>query len=133
MDEIVKKFYEFSNVLQVEVNELSKNPFALEVQIAKPETKPAVEKKPEIDYALVWRQEIEQKAQGFELLSIVQSDKGKCCMIGDVILRKGDSIQGFKVYQIGEDFVKLQWEPEQDDRPAGTEQERIEIVLKLPK
>ncbi|MBN2312725.1 MAG: hypothetical protein JXM79_02275 [Sedimentisphaerales bacterium] len=133
MDEIVKKFYEFSNVLQVKVEELSKNPFALEIQITKPKKEPVVEKKPEINYALVWRQEIEQKAQGFELLSIVQSDKGKCCMIGDVILSKGDSIQGFNVVEIGEDFAKLQWEPEIDNRPAGAENEVIEIVLKLPK
>lgn len=133
MDEIVQKFYEFSNVMQVKVDELSKNPFALEIQLKKPKKEPKVEKKPEINYALVWRQEIEQKAQDLKLFSIVQSDKGKCCMIGDVILSKGDSIQGFKVYQIGEDFVKLQWEPEYDNRPPGTEDERIETVLKLPK
>jgi len=30
MDEIVKKFYEFSDVPQVEVNELAKNPFEVE-------------------------------------------------------------------------------------------------------
>jgi len=30
MDEIVKKFYEFSDVVQVKVNELVKNPFAVE-------------------------------------------------------------------------------------------------------
>jgi len=133
MDEIVTKFYEFSNVLQVKVEELSKNPFALEIQIAKPKDEPKVEKKPQIDYVLAWREEIEKKAQAFELLSIVQSDKGKCCMIGDVILRKGDSLQGFKVYEIGEDFAKLKWEPEQDNRPSGAENEVIEIVLKLPK
>ncbi len=123
MDEIVKKFYEFSDVLQVKVNELSKNPFSLEMEMNSAEVVN--------DPALVWRQDIERKAQALQLLSIVQSDKGTCCMIGDKILREEDSIQGFKVRQIGEDFVKLQWEPEHDDRPAGTETECIEYVLKL--
>lgn len=132
MDQIVRKFYEFSDVLQVKVNELSKNPFALELYMVEKKKEPEVKNIPKIDPALVWRQEVEQKAQGFQLLSIVQSDKGKCCMIGDTILRKGDSIQGFKVRQIGEDFVTLHWEPEHDDRPPGTENERVEIVLKLP-
>jgi hypothetical protein len=128
MDEIVKKFYEFSNVMQVEVNELSKNPFALEAQ-----KESGMENEPGIDHALVWRQEIEKKAQGFELLSIVQSDKGTSCMIGNAILCEGDSIEGFKVYQIGEDFVKLRWEPERDNRPSGTQGEPIEILLRLSK
>ena len=30
MDEIVKKFYEFSDVVQVKVGELAKNPFEVE-------------------------------------------------------------------------------------------------------
>jgi preprotein translocase subunit SecG len=131
MDEIVRRFYEFSNVLQVKVDELAKNPFALELEMKSAEES-EVQEVPKIDPALFWRQEVERKAQGFQLLSIMQSDQGKCCMIGDTILRKGDSIQGFKVRQIGEDFVTLHWEPEHDDRPPDTENERIEIVLKLP-
>jgi hypothetical protein len=133
MDEIVKKFYEFSNVLQVKVEELAKNPFSLELSMAKAVKEPEVDKVPTIDAALVWRQEIERKAQDMQLLSIVQSDKGTCCMIGDQILRRGDSIEGFKIRQIGEDYATLEWAPEQDNRPAGAENERIEIVLRLPK
>jgi hypothetical protein len=53
-------------------------------------------------------------------------------MIGDQILREGDSIQGFKVRQIGDDFVKVEWAPEEDNRPAGTESECVTIDLKLP-
>jgi len=132
MDEIVKKFYEFSNVLQVKVSELAKNPFSLELDLVSAK-KPEEEKAPAIDAALVWRQEIERKAQKMQLLSIVQSDKGTCCMIGDQILRQGDSIEGFKVRQIGQDYATLEWAPDQDDRPAGAEKDRIEIVLRLPK
>jgi preprotein translocase subunit SecG len=133
MDEIVRKFYEFSNVLQVQVSELAKDPFALELNMTSAKKEPEVKEVPKIDPAVVWRQEVERKAKDMKLLSIVQSDKGTCCMIGDTILRRGESLQGFKVRQIGEDFVKLQWEPERDDRPPSAEQERIEIILKLRK
>ncbi|OHB76165.1 MAG: hypothetical protein A2Z25_24480 [Planctomycetes bacterium RBG_16_55_9] len=132
MDEIVKKFYEFSDVLQVQVGELAKNPFTLDLFPAGAKEEPQVKETPKIDAALVWRQEVEKRAQSLQLVSMVQSDQGTCCMIGEKILRKGDSIQGFRVRQIGVDFVRLEWSPEQDDRPAGAESERIEIVLKLP-
>lgn len=133
MDQIVKKFYEFSNVLQVKVSELAKNPFTLDLFTKKAKKEPDVEKAPKVDAVLLWRRQIEQKAQGMQLLSIMQSDQGQCCMIADNILRKGDSIDGFKVQQIGEDYVNLEWAPGQDDRPPGAENERVEVVLRLPK
>jgi hypothetical protein len=133
MDEIVKKFYEFSNVLQVEVSELVKNPFTLELfQVIKKE-EPKVEEAPKVDLAMVWRQEIQRKANDLQLLSIMQSDQGKCCMIGDKIVSTGDSVDGFEVRMIGDDLVKLEWNPDHDDRPAGTEADRVEVVLTLPK
>ena len=55
---------------------------------------------------------------GLQLLSIMQSDQGNCCMINDRILYEGDSIRGFKVCRIGDSFVKLKYED-------------VEIVLKL--
>lgn len=48
------------------------------------------------------------KGVQLQLLSIMQSDQGDCCMIGDKILYEGDSIEGFKVSQIGDSFVKLE-------------------------
>ena len=133
MDEIVKKFYEFSDVLQIKVDELAKNPFTLDLYVGGSKKKTEQEPAPKMDVALLWRQEIERKAQELKLLSIMQSDQGACCMIGDKILRNGDSIQDFVISQIGEDFVKIEWRPEQDDRPPGTESERVEIVLALQK
>ena len=132
MDEIVKKFYEFSNVLQVQVSELVKNPFTLELFQVVQKEEPDVEEAPTVDAAVVWRQEVQRKADDLQLLSIMQSDQGHCCMIGDKILRKGDSIAGFEVRTIGDDFVKLEWNPERDDRPAGAEADRMEVVLRLP-
>ena len=45
MDEIVRKFYEFSDVLQVQVNELVKNPFKIELFMNDLGAKPEVEEK----------------------------------------------------------------------------------------
>jgi hypothetical protein len=48
----------------------------------------------------------------------MQSNQGNCCMIDDRILYEGDSIEGFKVLQIGDSFVKL-------------ESDGVQITLKL--
>ena len=118
MDEIVGKFYEFSDVPQVKVNELAKNPFELETFSTNLEEKPGVEGKGnEIDANKLWQQ-MRRKSQGMQLWSIMQSDQGNRCMIDDKILLEGDSIKGFKVLQIGDIFVKL-------------ESNGVEIVLKL--
>ena len=129
MDEIVRKFYEFSNVLQVKVGELAKNPFKLELFSANVKEEPRIEiKVPEIDTEMVKQMQIRQKAKEMQLLSIMQSDRGDCCMIGDKILYEGDYIRDFKVRQIGDSFVKLEWNP---DRNSGTQSEAVEIMLNL--
>jgi len=118
MDEIVGKFYEFSDVPQVKVNELAKNPFELETFSTNLEEKPGVEGKGnEIDANKLWQQ-MRRRSQGMQLWSIMQSNQGNRCMINDKILLEGDSIKGFKVRQIGDIFVKL-------------ESNGVEIVLKL--
>ena len=119
MDEIVSKFYEFSDVPQVKVNELAKNPFELETFLANLKEKPgAGEKAHEIDANMLWQQQMRQKSKTMQLLSIMESNEGNCCMIDDRILYEGDSIEGFKVCQIGDSYVKL-------------ESNGAEIVLKL--
>ncbi len=119
MDEIVGKFYEFSDVPQVKVNELAKNPFEVETFLANLEEKTGAEGKGnEIDANMLWQRQMRRKSQGMQLLSIMQSDQGNRCMIDDKILLEGDSIKGFKVRQIGDIFVKL-------------ESNGVEIVLKL--
>ncbi len=118
MDEIVGKFYEFSDVPQVKVNELAKNPFELETFSTNLEKKPSAEGKGnEIDANKLWQQ-MRRRSQGMQLWSIMQSNQGNRCMINDKILLEGDSIKGFKVRQIGDIFVKL-------------ESNGVEIVLKL--
>jgi len=136
MDEIVKKFYEFSDVLQVKLNDLVKNPFKHEMFLGDLKKASDTEEK---DSEMMRRQLLRQQMQ---LLSIMQSEQGNCCMIrvlslsavadskggkmgppDDRILYEGDSIRGFKVRQISDRFVKLESE--------GLEGDRIQIILKL--
>jgi preprotein translocase subunit SecG len=108
MDEIVSKFYEFSDVLQVKVEELSKNPFQFEMFLSNLKNKaPAAEKQPGIDSEAIWQQQIRQKAKELKLDSIMQSDMGKCCMINNKILYAGNSIDGFDVLDIEDNQVRL--------------------------
>lgn len=94
MDQIVKKFYEFSDVQQVRVNELVKNPFEIFLADADETT--------DSTKAVIKDDQ--------QLFTILQTDDGYCCMINDKILYEGDTIEGFKVVQISDDFVKLEFE-----------------------
>jgi len=108
MDEIVSKFYEFSDVLQVKVDELAKNPFQFEMFLSSLKNKAATAEEPTgIDPEAIWQQQIKQKSKEMHLDSIMQSDMGKCCMINNKILYTGNSIDGFTVLQIEDDRVKL--------------------------
>jgi preprotein translocase subunit SecG len=104
IDEIVGKFYEFSDVPQVKVNELAKNPFELETMSDNLKKSPD----DEADARTLWQQQLRQNSKGMQLWSIMQTHKGNRCMIDDEILDEGDSIRGFKVIQIGDNFVKLE-------------------------
>ncbi|MDD5459448.1 MAG: hypothetical protein PHF37_08670 [Phycisphaerae bacterium] len=99
MDEIVNKFYEFSNIQQVNVNELTKNPFSEQLFAGVN----ADIKDDQIDP----RSLAVQQAHQVQLLSIMQSSQGNCCMIDDKILYKGDTIKSFVITEIGDDYVKL--------------------------
>ncbi len=121
MDEIVSKFYEFSDILQVQVSELAKNPFQLELFLSSLKSQTLVDKEHiEIDTEMIWQEQIKQRSKDMQLDSVMQSDKGKCCMINNKILYVGDSIEDFKVDQIDDSLVKLK---------SG----KVEIVLSLSK
>lgn len=134
MDEIVRKFYEFSDVLQVKVGELVKNPFKVEMILANTKEEAHVEiKVPEVDVEMAQKKQIRQKAKEMKLLSIMQSesDQGACCMITDKILYEGDYIRDFKVRQIGDGFVKLVWDPSRSNGSSDTDSDTVEIMLML--
>ena len=136
MDQIVNKFYEFSDVLQVKVNELVKNPFELEIILSNLREKVDIQKNDvDIDAEIIRQQKIRQKAKELQLLTICQSDQGNCCMIDDKILYEEDSIKGFRITQIGDNFVKIEWwEPKDESAPSETSAtggQGLEIELKL--
>ena len=139
MDEIVKKFYEFSDVLQVRVNELAKNPFILELFMSgksdEPEEEQIEEEIVKVDAETIWQQKILDSAAQLELQSIMLTQPSKrgmrstsryCCMIDNEILYEGNLIGGFRILQIGNDFVELEWN---EDSEFGYS--KVPVVLKL--
>jgi len=113
VEQIVDKFHEFSQVKQVKLRELVKNPFMSDVFAV--DLKNAEETDSDIR-----ANRLAQQAQSMQLLAIMQRGANKCCMIGDQILREGDSIGGFTVRQINDDSVMLQsWY--QSDSSFGTQ------------
>lgn len=116
MDDIVKKFYEFSDVLQVQVSELVKNPFQLESFLdSLNQTKTTG-----IDEGVILQEQVRIKSEKMKLYSTMQSNQGICCMINNKILYVGDTIDDFEVTKINNDNVTLKFED-------------IEITLKLSK
>lgn len=106
MDEIVQKFYEFSDVKQIGINDLAKNPFRHSTSLG------GIINTNQFDITgSIEEQQLKQIAKDMQLLSIMQSTHSSdqtCCMIDDKILYKGESIKGFKVIEINENSVKLQ-------------------------
>jgi hypothetical protein len=99
MNTVVGRFYQFSDVRQISVDELKKNPFRREVK-AKGAASTAT------DEALAARQqqkllsEAQQETQKLELWSITSTPRGMCCMIGEKVLYTGDRIGEMQVESI---------------------------------
>jgi hypothetical protein len=103
VDNIVGRFCNTSDVEQIDVSDLKKNPFKHElslVDIVDDEQDASVARE-------LFKEELRNKARNMQVLSIMESPKGSCCMIDDKILYKGDSIKGFKVTAIASDSVEL--------------------------
>jgi hypothetical protein len=131
MDEIVKKFYEFSDVVQVKVNELVKNPFEVE-GFAKDLKNVAISEDPAEQAELLRRQRIEQQAKTLKLVSIMRSaEQGTCCMINDQILRQGDVIEGFRIVEIANNTVTLAWPPMRGAEAGTPQTDETKTILKL--
>jgi hypothetical protein len=135
MDQIVKKFYEFSDVFQVGVDELSKNPFQAETYAAALDAEPpAIEPQQQEDdavkTALARRQQLKDKGASLKLLTIMRSGQESVCMINDELLHRGDSIAGFMIMNIGGDSVLLAGSPDGQADPTQ-DANRLMIELKL--
>lgn len=112
LEKIVNKFYEFSDVEQVNVDELAKNPFKHQVYLGD------VTESMIADDADAENERLLRQSRNMQLLSVMQSEQGNCCMIDDKVLYQGDSIRGLTVHDIG-------------DRSVTLKSEDLEIVLKL--
>jgi preprotein translocase subunit SecG len=138
MDQIVKKFYESSNVLQVQVNELVKNPFELELFLSDLRGKVDLQEGDiGVNSEMFKQQQVRQMSKDMQLKSIMKmpANKRSCCMIDDKILYEGDLIKGFKVTLISDNYVKLKWwDAEGNSESSSVESVRnsgLEIILKL--
>ena len=142
MDQIVKKFYEVSNVMQVKVDELAKNPFEFEQFLSNLRAKVAAEenKPPEnqegagASIALQqqqFKQQLSKNADSLKLSSIMKSARIYYCRINDKDLKVGDSIKGFKIERIGDDFVELVWNAQQSSDAVQAKLDEFKIVKKL--
>ncbi len=103
VDDIVGRFSQISAVDQVNVAELKKNPFRRDAILgaAEPPAPSAA------DLESVRKEEVKRLAGKLQLFSIMNSDKGNCCMINDKILNVGQAVDGFIVSKITADFVEL--------------------------
>lgn len=101
LNDAVRKISTLSDIKQVAVDELSKNPFShsLVRQITGIRTGGKVNKST--------GQTAVEKADELHLWTIVSSGKKRSCMINDKILYEGDNIMGLRVNHIAEDFVEL--------------------------
>jgi len=133
-DEIVKKFYEFSDVFQVKVSELNKNPFEVEGGVKTEKQNTMVTEDPQLRAQLLRNQRLQQQVSTLKLLCITQpgqnSSQDFYCVINDQQLRQGDKVEDFTVRRIGSNSVDLVWSGPKGPG-SGSETEDIKITLKL--
>lgn len=110
MDEIVQKFSEFSDVSQVKVADLNKNPFQLVLIPTDTETKEETPPPNEQVTTLLRQFDVDKKT--LSLVSIIKSESSNCCMINGIILEVGQSVSAFVVDDIQADHVQLVWQPD---------------------
>jgi len=103
LSEVVSKISNLSEIEQVAVNQLQKNPFRHSSVIDFDMVDLDMGDKSQNSSG----QRITNRADSLRLWTIMYSDKGRSCMINNELLYEGDSISGFRVSRIGDDFVEL--------------------------
>jgi hypothetical protein len=96
LDQVAEKFYQFSNIHQVSSDQLIKNPFIITSGVSG--VIPSMKDK---------GYKTDKNKNHLRLWSVMESEQGRCCMIGDKILYVGDTIDGMVVNQIGKNAVEL--------------------------
>jgi hypothetical protein len=102
IDQIVKRFNQFSDVKKLQVEQLQKNPFVRERYYPASGLSSGSEAGTE-----ALNSELARQAESMQLFSIMHSDNGNCCMIDDKLLYEGDKIGGFEVCRISDFSVEL--------------------------
>lgn len=115
MSQIVEKFHQLSEVEQIAVSELKKNPFKRDTGLDSLQDAAMADSKRK----LILRKQTEEKAKQLKLWSIMASDKGGCCMINNSILYVGDTVDGFTVTAVKKQEVEL-------------ESNGIQLILRMP-
>lgn len=104
MDSVVGRFYQHSNIEQVNVDELQKNPFKREVAAGQTVIDEAELRR---NQRLQLEDQTRRMAHGLRLWSITAGPNGACCMIDEEVLYVGDQINGLTVSRIGTNAVEL--------------------------
>ncbi len=102
IDSVVKKFYDFSNVPQVEAKWLHRNPFVLSSKLISSDSASAVEneksnvakKKSHVDIA-----------DSINVYGVMKIDGRFCCMIDDKLFYEGDKYKNFTISKISNQSV----------------------------
>lgn len=101
---VLKKISSLSDIDQVGVDHLQKNPFSHSSLIDFGEIELNTGDSSSQASSGQW---INKKAESLSLWTIMSSEKGRSCMINDEVLYEGDSISGLRVNRIGDNFVEL--------------------------
>ncbi|AQT69572.1 hypothetical protein STSP2_02765 [Anaerohalosphaera lusitana] len=120
MGQIVDRFHQFSDIEQISVSELKKNPFKNELLLDQVTAAKETNSDFEQSKAKIVTEKVNEQAEQLKLWSIMESPKGSCCMINEKILYEGDSINGFEVKKITSESVEL-------------ESQEVPVTLRMPK
>jgi len=129
MDTVLNRLYEFSDVQQIEVGQLAKNPFEMEI-FGVQATEPMAVGDGPTDLLAMHRQRAARRAADLQLQSIIHGSADNAadfCMINTEVLKVGARIDEFVIRGITRTQVVLAWAPED----ADIQHEEIQVVLKL--
>ncbi len=104
MDSVSSRFSQASELGQITVADLKKNPFRQEYSLD------STGEDLSDNQSLIRKEEMQRRAALMKLWSITARDTNSCCMINDKVLYVGDSIQGFVVKEILSDRVRIAYE-----------------------
>jgi hypothetical protein len=104
MDSVASRFSQASELGQITVSDLKKNPFRQEYALEQ-STQDLSETQ-----TLMRKEEMQRRAGLLKLWSITARQTNSCCMINDKVLYVGDTIQGFVVKEILPDRVRIAYE-----------------------